>query len=381
MKSKVFRRLLIGGLFFVLCFWRWGDDYWHTKWAVLLWMLAGWLAWRVTEETSWRAGLFFGYALANGIWFMAWRESSIGSLPPMAQTGFESLAAQGCFYWMFLVAAAMEFEVTDFTWVRRLFGWSCLVGALYVIAEYALFDQRGRAIGGFVDQGSMMGCWLAVTYPFLAFEGRETSRGAFLATLPVVAAQLILLIQGQVSNPMGVSAVVLVVFLIPAFWGVFKKWVLVVGLVLGLGGMVVVGLMANELFFSDSYRFWFYRIVWEWWFENANRWTGQGLGSFTMWGPFIQQLHEFPQRKMFWMHSDWQQVVFELGILGGVLCLGVAAQAARNCWLRKDLVLLSSLAGLAGSMVFNYPWRLPMFAFLGTMLLVMALRKYGPAKT
>ncbi len=69
----------------------------------------------------------------------------------------------------------------------------------------------------------------------------------------------------------------------------------------------------------------------DFWGANASSLLGFGPGS-TEWLSWAYKLHEPYQM---WMHSDWLQIVFETGLIGGFLALlfwGVTFYRFRNSW-------------------------------------------------
>ena len=122
----------------------------------------------------------------------------------------------------------------------------------------------------------------------------------------------------RASNPVGVAIVVLSVLF---FWE-YRFSCKLLGSFLGfLLSTLGIFLYFNCGLFQSSGRFQMYRFTWAaikvlpvryWLF-------GVGNGTYYMMGKQIQTMNNFMPMKggdWFWLHSDWLQTGFELGILG-----------------------------------------------------------------
>ena len=363
-------RLTAIALVLFVCLWRYNADYWHSKWAVMLAVLIVVIGVWVARELTLSAGVLLGYALLNALWFFGWRWSELSLLHPDAATRFEDVIAQAAFAALVLAVSAIALRKYHAE-IRTALAASCWVGALYVIGEFVA-GQRDHFLGGFVDQGSLMGCWLAVTFPFLV-EERRKDWGSF--AIPVFAAAFILLAEGKASVQWGAFIVMGVTYVVARQSGKgFQLRVALFSLGVVLSGLAF-GFFFNGRLFYDSARIKIYRTMMGWWWENANVWTGKGLGSYLLWGPIIQREKNFYVGDWFiWMHGDWVEITFQLGFVGIALALWLAWDVSRACWRRRDAALLSSAMTLMAAMVFQYPLHLPMFAFLAVAIISMALK-------
>jgi hypothetical protein len=57
-----------------------------------------------------------------------------------------------------------------------------------------------------------------------------------------------------------------------------------------------------------------------WWWDQANVWIGTGMGSFEWLGATIPSGITY---QMYMMHNDWMQLLFEAGIIGFCLVVGL----------------------------------------------------------
>lgn len=96
---------------------------------------------------------------------------------------------------------------------------------------------------------------------------------------------------------------------------------------------------------------------------------GLGFGTTPVWLPALQlRASGWTQANVFtWMHSDWIQILMELGILGLVLCVLVAISALWKS--RFNVTTRCAIAAFITAMAINMPIHWPMTAIVGWILL------------
>lgn len=100
------------------------------------------------------------------------------------------------------------------------------------------------------------------------------------------------------------------------------------------------------------------------WSSNWFFWLfGTGPGSF-MW--LAMSMDRFKHPMFLWMHSDWLQILFELGAVGFVLAVGVLVRAIRYFW--HNPKLLSAVFGSAAFCLTYHPLRYFPTAFLMALI-------------
>ncbi|MGZ3698447.1 MAG: hypothetical protein ACXWP5_09950, partial [Bdellovibrionota bacterium] len=107
-------------------------------------------------------------------------------------------------------------------------------------------------------------------------------------------------------------------------------------------------------------------------FRDHLHWMiGSGLGGFYVIGPV---LHQTKDGSVFlWLHSDWMQTLFEQGIIGFIIILGMYLQALWRS--RINPQLFAALAAYAMFGVANMPLRYPLSGLFGAFLIRWAFEK------
>src|SRR5208283_1462407 len=88
---------------------------------------------------------------------------------------------------------------------------------------------------------------------------------------------------------------------------------------------------------------------------------GRGIGAF--WG------------KIYPLHNEYIQVVFELGLIGLTLMLGYIITTLRYLWKSKNIILLASFAAACIDMGANYSMHIATTAFLICIIAGLIERK------
>lgn len=124
----------------------------------------------------------------------------------------------------------------------------------------------------------------------------------------------------------------------------------------------------------DNGRIKLWRDMMSWWWERCNHLFGAGLGTFELFGPSVQRTkHTLDQKYFIWMHSDWLQIVFEIGFIGLIVSVWTYSAALKHSLDRGPM--FPSLVGFGIMMCGNYPLHLPVHAFVGALLISMAFSK------
>lgn len=230
----------------------------------------------------------------------------------------------------------------------------------------------------FVEYTGMNGCLMAVGVGTIILQDGWTSWTKWLATGTVVVA---ILMSGS-SIGCGTAALVAGAVYAHGLRDSSRAigWSLAVLSMLGLAGFLAAALTDNP--FSSSRRFEAYRIFMGEWWDKGRITFGLGPGSFPSLNALIQQKHGFMVEKnvmyhWLWLHSDWLQCAFELGLVGLALYLCAGAQVLRRLWVdgSRDAARLFSMAvGFAAMAAINYPARYFPTAFLMAFVAVAAYR-------
>lgn len=331
-----------------------GADYWWSKWAVMLAALAVVAGARIARTWTLSAGAAFTWTTLSGIWISAWRDTYVATLDKLQATSFDAVTAASLAAFLLVAWAAAGLARDEFPAIRRAWAIACLAASVQVLGQAVVWRQTGSStVGGFFDQDSMTGCFIAATLPFVL----ELPRWRELALIPVAA--VIATGVAGASNPIGVAVV--------AGLAVFATRGRLVAAVAGAAVGLAAFAFVNPTLFSSSGRFELYRSVGSWFARQELRYWlhGLGNGTFFMFGPSLHP-HRF-----LWLHSDWAQAAFELGVVGLALYLWLAWDCVRGA--RGDRHLLASLLGVAAAGVFQYPVHLSLFAVLAASLVALSL--------
>lgn len=126
---------------------------------------------------------------------------------------------------------------------------------------------------------------------------------------------------------------------------------------------------------DSSGRFHAWELAMKFWNQFVNRATGTGIGTFFLYGPGLQLTERVNEVKgimdqvghiqaFFWMHNDWLQILFELGIVGFVCAVGVAIKTLYVGFKNKHSNVFSIGVAYCAAMVTQFPLHHPITAFL-----------------
>lgn len=119
----------------------------------------------------------------------------------------------------------------------------------------------------------------------------------------------------------------------------------------------------HELY-QDPQRLAMWRAFTDWWWHHANIWVGTGVGTFQWLGPEIQA---WTPPLWFFLHNDWLQLLFETGIIGLLLAVGIFGWTLT----RARTTLKPTVAGL-GAFMLTFA---PLHFFLPAFFIVCILNE------
>jgi hypothetical protein len=129
----------------------------------------------------------------------------------------------------------------------------------------------------------------------------------------------------------------------------------------------------NE-FFNHSGRYDVWLLTWEWWTKFANIRTGTGPGTVYALVPRIQYLKTpmaMRHDSFIWLHNEFFQVLIEEGVVGLTAYLALYLVCLKRAF--NSRYLFSAMAGFGICALANYPFHLPIHAFVGAALVMMCL--------
>jgi len=206
---------------------------------------------------------------------------------------------------------------------------------------------------------SMSGTFGALAVPILGL--LPPKKGGILIVLTTLSLPLL-----HASNPIAilVAEAVAVSFYVPwkprlLLWGTGAAFAAA-----GIGYMGGVGTLLH-----GSGRYELYADVWRFWREIGPWVLGTGTGSF--YGLSLHFLQSGGRQLFPFLHSDWQQVIFEQGILGGVCA--VSLFCALLWYTRRAPLLFSFWIGWGTACLSNMPMRYVPTGVLALLALKLSL--------
>ena len=366
------RRASRGPLIFlgVLFFWFTGDhslnSIWLSKWGVVF-LACGisltWWTWKISRGLA--PLVFTVFLSAWGPLFWAPRLDGYPlelRLALMESVGGATLL----FVLLLVVVSRLKAEALESLEI----GFAYLGGIASLMVLLVADDYDVTQWVPLFDNPSLCGSFIAVTMALsFRLDGpwRMILCGMGLAALAYMRATVPFLASGAALCAYALSGGFRGVRWTP--WGLFAA--------AGVAPWFLI-LAPKEGWFSDSGRFSMWGKALDAW-RSGDLWTrllGWGPGTTRVWNPLIQVANGKAIDQgvwHLWIHNDWLQLLLELGIVGAIAVL--VASAAWCLRARKDPVILSAGAAYAVVMTFNFPWRWPVHAVLGAVLVARAFRR------
>lgn len=133
-----------------------------------------------------------------------------------------------------------------------------------------------------------------------------------------------------------------------------RHWRLILWLIPLMGILFIMfGLITEQgNVFDSAGRVDLWATIFRHWYEQRY-FVGTGFGSYPLFGPHIQTLHGHGDGTLWiWLHNDWLQILFELGVPGFILALGFWISALIKT--RRQPALFASWLTLGFCMTTQY---------------------------
>lgn len=310
----------------------------------------------ITKRFHWIAGLLCSYVMVSALWVFQNPDPQFG-----AMSGNFGRVSSQAFAAFLLVISVVAFASSKL--IKNL----VIFVEVATIVDCILVYLYGY---GFFNNPSLDASFIMMMFPALCFRPnrfipRSFKDPIFWILLMVVLLPFIALFRINESTPYFVLAGCLMVLC-------WKRKHLLIG---GVGCALFAGALMNKQFFLRSNgRMDFWELFIGNLFSSGKYLLGAGTGTLEWAGPLIQihnkTLEGTPghwKGAAIWMHNEYLQVLFEQGILGLVLMLGLMA----ICWQRaKPIWLKACLAGAAVCFLTQYPIRF----FLGQLWIALLVR-------
>lgn len=313
-------------------------------------------SWIIFKRTSLIGGLLLFYTLLLSIHAHFKPYMLIDFLGPVMGQMLTALAAAS-FMWVFcLTFPFLLLEKKHFyyvTWIFVIFG---ILDSIAIIFKLGV-DQFKNS--GFLLNPAQDGTFIACLLPFAYYTNKRVK-------WPIMALFITAIIMSEASTPL----VGLGIFLACALWfSKYRKFLLLgPAAVFGLG----VLLQGYHQVTSSSGRLnYIWPLVMKFWAERVNILTGSGPGSFYVYGPGIELAHHgfnYRGAVYIWLHNEWLQILFELGIIGLLLTLLFFALSLKKAYNKPHLFSLLLIYGVTAA------FQMPMRQFLSAFLLIYIIR-------
>jgi hypothetical protein len=246
----------------------------------------------------------------------------------------------------------------------RLWAWVC---SLVVIVQ-VMFHVEPM---GFIGNPGMNACLIAVLSPLLwqLFVEDESKLWRWVHILPPALA----IVLSGASQPVALFALCSTVYLFMTYPRALKLTFPLMAILFILGPL----LFWQESFTADTGRYAIWRLMRDDFWQNRSHFFGVGPGESLIYIPSVQIEAKYGAggNAWIWFHSDWLQLIYEQGYVGGVLYGAVLLLALKRVY--KNAAFLSCTLGMALLMVANFPFRSPIHTVWATILGARIFRRDG----
>lgn len=272
-------------------------------------------------------------------------QNSFNGVPPSELIRLFDLTAESALLSFLLTLFAIQSFSKEF-WMA-FFKLFALLNALVIIGDKILHPHT--EVWGLLFNASMSGCLNACVFPF--FPRREK----WLKILILIS----IITTGR-SMPIAVLCAVIAS-------GLFlqRKWKSVFALI--PIGIITGFILKGHAFLDTRGRSDIWNLTFHYFKDNVSHIYGMGLGSFYVVGLYLSR--SLPST-FTWLHSDWAQILFEMGAIGLFLVILLYVDALWRS--RRAYALFSSLVGYGVFATANMPLRYPLAGLFGAFLIRMA---------
>lgn len=369
--------LAVVGLAFYTTSGNYWDAYWWGKWAVLLSLAACATSFYLAKRIHWSVAPIFLSTVLGCLRLVAFRDHPYVELSLSDIYQLQRASAYTGVTFLILTLFITQIRGKEI-WVRLedALAWLCILDASYILWQW-MQGLSAYSRGGLFGNASIGACFIAFTYPLLVFRNKPLlNPGWVLWTLVwelfCMLAPVIAVFATQSS--MGVGALLVAIYAglfmrltkIPMLYRIAVPTVLA-WLFLGLSDSFQGLELWND---NGRWKMWEMGLSYGW--DHYNIWLGTGPGTTVVLLPFIQnQTGHMAGEWWIFFHNDFVQTFFEQGIFGlASLCLlyWVAVYRARH-----SKYLLPAVLSYGFVMLGNYPWRMPLHALAGMVILIQCL--------
>lgn len=300
----------------------------------------------VKKKFGWLLALLISYLLISCGWVICFNQNRYAHVEPNYLAALKLFSAESALKLLLIVLPLVALDFKDLRSVgRRLSIAYCIISVGQIFWESFFYGcGMENSCGGPLRNPSLNSGMMTVILPIAA---------AALPSIihwPLAACVCATILIGKSSVGIGMFSLYL------AFQFVSKKTWPILLLIPFLFAFGAHFWGSRELFsFGDRDVMWkFFMTMWA---HNPRQWIfGTGFGTFGIFSRLSQDHFEMrPQYWWIWLHNDWLQGIFETGIVGAALMVGVFLQALYRLF-KKGMTPEARALGLFGvTMGCNFP--------------------------
>lgn len=345
------------------------QSHWLSKWSFLVGSFSFFFAYCIAIRTHAVLLPVIGWSLISAASIGAWSNNIYAEVAdPLSLLAIEKNALYA--YIVILMAAVfLAFFKSTYVGISKFY--LAAICMISVVCTNLLPLGDGIKTGLFSGNPSMNGSLIAALIPFV------------LETTDLIPLQVglwafcsLAVYRTDASVPIVVLGVTTAAWLWSRSIHGLRSSIVIIAI---LSGLAALGQLTvrHQPFIHDSGRIHIWKMMFNWWKDNSNIWTGMRLGSFQIITPIVQVMNNPKENNFFiWCHNDILQILLEMGIIGFTFFAVAWAYIAKRSY--GHSALFASLMGFTAMAFLNYPFRLPIHAFSMVLIVSMILRSKEP---
>lgn len=363
---------------------------WAVKWATLMVVISIILAFRMFWNISVILAACVSYTLFCGISIFAtrgWHYESVKLLDLMA-IKFSTAFTSFCFVMVLSFVYSFRRKLHLLTTAMVHIAW---LNIPFTYVKWFNGNWELNFMGGIFGNPSINFCFMVVITPFVVRYFLSSNRLNWEIALYLTTLIPLLIFSEKVLPLLAGGAIVMAFF--------YKKTKKIPVLLITAISLSLIGYTAshtnnfkefhaqaiNDLTHYRS-KVWVWAL--DWWYEhsptladgtndypNINIAIGAGLGSTPVLVPRIQAMKNDKEGYFMWFHSEPIQALFEIGIIGFVLYLLLAAEVLIKAY--REPYLFATCVGYMIVMLANYPLHMAIQALFCAILVIASLGNYS----
>lgn len=349
------------------------QDYIFLNWFIGLALCLIPITLCIAKTLSWPIALFFNYFTTYVVYQTLCSFNILSQLPLPNRIPLFLAAAVSYVCFVAICLGLMLLSDDFLKNLPKALPFYTLINSLYVIINWSMGSKFTNSMGfsGFLDYSGMNGVLIAITaMPSVV---TLTKNHKDKLSWAVVLSSLGAIYLSRGSIPYGVlfcgGLGILLHKRVRVPWKLCS---------LILVPVAIAFLSEGKELFDSGQRFAAYKLFMTHWWQSGFIFTGFGPSSFQILSRGIQKGANFMVQGdqiwvWLWMHSDWLQTLFELGVIGLTLVIGIALQTFYKLFKSNDTTTFAIASALASSAIFDYPARLfPTAILIGWVVIYTA---------